>query len=77
MDIQAIDMLCQFPIILFGITSQLLVAHKNKWGFVVAIFAQPFWYITTSIHSQWGILALSIIYTFILIRGIHVWFFRH
>ncbi len=76
MDLHLIDFICQFPIVLLGITSQTMIAHKNKWGFVVGIFAQPFWYATSLINHQWGIFTLAVIYTVIICRGFYVWFYK-
>lgn len=71
----SIDTIAQIFIGIFGVSSILLVAKKNKWGFILGMCSQPFWYITSIAHRQWGIVVLSIFYTFSWGLGIYEWFF--
>lgn len=71
-----VDVISQIGISVFGIISIALVARKNKWGFVAGLAAQPFWFATTIINRQWGIFALSLVYTIIWTDGINKWFFK-
>ncbi|MBI2592440.1 hypothetical protein HYW36_03110 [Candidatus Saccharibacteria bacterium] len=52
---ETLDIVAQIGIATLGVLSILLVAKKNKWGFVVGFASQPFWYITAYINKQWGI----------------------
>lgn len=70
-----LDTVSQIAIALFGLSSIFLIAKKNKWGFVLALIAQPFWFITTYIHEQWGIFALSFVYSGTWLYGFYQWFF--
>ncbi len=70
------DLISQIAIAIFGVSSIFLVARKNKWGFVLGLLSQPFWYITSFIHKQWGIFFLSIAYTAVWLLGIYEWFFK-
>ena len=70
-----LDAVSQIAIALFGLSSIFLLAKKNKWGFVLALIAQPFWFITTYIHEQWGIFALSFVYSGTWLYGFYQWFF--
>jgi len=70
------DFLIQAGILIFGAGAIILVARKNKWGFVLGLFSQPFWFITATTHRQWGVFLVSIIYTFSWIYGIYCWFFH-
>ena len=70
-----LDAVSQIAIALFGLSSIFLIAKKNKWGFVLALIAQPFWFITTYIHEQWGIFALSFVYGGTWLYGFYQWFF--
>jgi len=71
------DNISQIAIFILGVTSIILVARKNKWGFVFGLLAQPFWYITSFVNKQWGVFFVSIIYTFSWIYGIYEWFFKN
>lgn len=71
------DTISQVAIFILGVTSIILVARKNKWGFVFGLLAQPFWYITSFINKQWGVFFVSIIYTLSWAYGIYEWFFKN
>lgn len=70
------DAISQIGIAIFGVTAIVLVAKKNKWGFVFGLLSQPFWFITSLTNKQWGIFFVSIIYSFSWIFGIYQWFFK-
>ena len=70
------NIISQIGITIFGVTAIILVARKNKWGFVFGLLSQPFWFITSFINKQWGIFFLSIVYTGSWILGIYEWFFK-
>jgi len=70
------DTISQIGVAIFGVTAIILVSKKNKWGFVLGLLSQPFWYITSFINKQWGIFFLSIVYTGSWILGIYEWFFK-
>ncbi len=70
------DTIAQIGVTIFGVTAIILVAKKNKWGFVFGLLSQPFWFITSFINKQWGVFFLSIVYTFSWIFGIYEWFFK-
>jgi len=68
------DQISQFAIFIFGALGILLIAKKNKWGFVFGLLTQPFWYITSFIHRQWGVFFVSIGYTLSWLYGVYQWF---
>ena len=70
------DTIAQIGIAVLGIAAIILVAKKNKWGFVFGLLSQPFWLITSFVNKQWGVFFLSIVYTFTWIFGIYEWFFK-
>lgn len=71
------DIISQVGIAAFGVAAVILVAKKNKWGFVFGLLSQPFWFITSFINKQWGIFFLSIIYAGSWILGIYEWFYKN
>jgi nicotinamide riboside transporter PnuC len=70
------DTIAQIGVTIFGVTAIILVAKKNKWGFVFGLISQPFWFITSFINKQWGVFFVSIIYTCSWAYGIYEWFFK-
>lgn len=57
--------------ILVGAASMVFVGGGNRWGFVMALLIQPFWYYTTWRNRQWGVLSASLIYTVAWALGIY------
>ncbi len=70
------DNVSQVAIFILGTLAIILIAKKNKWGFVAGFLSQPFWYITAYINEQWGIFFISFIYTASWSYGIYEWFFK-
>lgn len=70
------DVVAQIGITIFGLSAIILVARKNKWGFVFGLASQPFWLITSYVNRQWGVLFVSVIYTFTWGYGIYEWFVK-
>jgi nicotinamide riboside transporter PnuC len=70
------DTISQIAIFVLGIGSIVLIARKNKWGFVLGLLVQPFWFITSYINKQWGIFFLNFAYTATWIYGIYQWFYK-
>jgi nicotinamide riboside transporter PnuC len=72
-----LDTIAQIGVAILGTVAIILVAKKNKWGFVFGLASQPFWILTSFINHQWGVLLLSVIYTGSWIYGIYEWFFKN
>ena len=71
------DTISQIGITIFGVSAIILVAKKNKWGFVFGLLSEPFWFFTSFLNAQWGIFLLTVIYTGTWIFGIYEWFFKN
>ena len=71
------DFISQIAIFILGAGAIILIAEKNKWGFVLGLAAQPFWFITAIINHQLGVLLVSFIYTISWCFGIYKWFFKN
>jgi hypothetical protein len=69
-------LISQVGIVVFGISSSFLIARKNKWGFVLALLAQPFWLVIGWVDGSWGVLVLTAVYTTCSSYGIYTWFFK-
>ena len=71
-----LDQISQIAIMALGITAIILVAKKNKWGFVVGLTSQPFWLYTSFFNKQIGVFILSVVYVFTWTFGIYEWFYK-
>ncbi len=71
-----LDLIAQIGITVFGVSAIILVARKNKWGFVLGLASEPFWIITSYLNKQWGVLILSVIYVFSWGYGTYNWFYK-
>jgi nicotinamide riboside transporter PnuC len=71
-----LNFISQIGLSFFGIIAIILVARKNKWGFVFGLASQPFWILTAYVNKQWGIQILNVIYVFTWLYGIYEWFFK-
>jgi hypothetical protein len=48
--------------IFVGPVGAMLLGSGSRWGFVVGLATQPFWFYTSFRHRQWGIFVASIFY---------------
>jgi hypothetical protein len=60
-----------------GALSVFFLGKGNRWGFVIGLVVQPFWYYTSITHEQWGLVAASFIYTYGWLSGFHRTFIKH
>lgn len=70
------EIISQAAIFVLGAGAIVLIGKKNKWGFVLGLLSQPFWFITSYINEQWGVFMVSIIYTISWWLGIYEWFYK-
>ena len=70
------EIISQAAIFILGTGAIILIAKKNKWGFVAGLLSQPFWFITSYTNEQWGVFLVSIIFTGSWCLGIYEWFFK-
>ena len=69
-----LDTAAQVGITIFGVGAIILVARKNKWGFVLGLISCPFWFITAYLNQQWGVFFLNIVYAGTWVYGTYKWF---
>ena len=74
LDTRTIDIIAQVGLTLFSVTGIFLAARKNKWGFVVGLAGQPFWFATSIINKQWGVLVTTVGFTISWAYGAYNWF---
>lgn len=68
-----IGIIAQVGIAICGVSAIWLVNAREprwaRWGPVMGLLGQPFWFITTVMNGQWGIVALCFLYTWAWWRG--------
>lgn len=70
-------MLSQIIIVITGVLavwlSQDACESRRRFACLFGMAGQPFWFYSTYQAEQWGIFALSFLYTFAWIKGIKVY----
>lgn len=69
-----IHIICQVGMVVLGGLSIYLVSMKNewmRWGYIVGMLGQPFWFIMEIRTEQYGLLALTVFYTYSWGKGIY------
>ncbi len=59
---------------MLGSTSIWLVSRTEKWsrwGYIIGLISQPFWFYNSYINEQWGILLMSCFYTYSWSQGVY------
>lgn len=67
-------MIVQTGIVLFSCLAIWFVGRREdwkRWGYIFGLCSQPFWFITVIKNEQWGILLLTIWYTYSWSQGIY------
>lgn len=60
-------MIIQAIIFVFGTSAIYLVGRKEhwrRWGFILGLAGQPFWFYTFFTAEQWGMLCMCLMYTY-------------
>ena len=57
--------------IFMGPVGAMLLGSGSRWGFIIGLVTQPFWFYTSFRHRQWGIFIASIFYTFGWAMGVY------
>jgi hypothetical protein len=75
-----LEIVCQTMIFICGAGSIYLLSRNDKYskyGMVLGLVSQPFWYITAYLTNSYGIFAVNLVYTMSYINGIFKWFYSH
>lgn len=57
----------QICILILGSSSIYIVGRKEpwrKWGFLIGLCGQPFWFYTAYVNQQWAIALMCLFYTY-------------
>jgi hypothetical protein len=58
-------------VIFMGPVGAMLLGNGSRWGFVLGLATQPFWFYTSFRHRQWGIFIASIFYALGWAMGVY------
>jgi len=61
--------------IFVGAMAVVALGGGSRWGFVLGLSVQPFWYYTSIRHRQWGIVAAGALYGCGWVLGVYRNFF--
>ena len=71
----------QFALAIFGLSALFMAmghnARARRWAPVVGLCGQPFWVAFAVQSSAWGLLALSLAYSAVYVRGAWVQWRMH
>jgi hypothetical protein len=71
--------IAQSVIVVCGVAAIWLSQHGEdrvrRWACIFGLCAQPAWFYTTAVHEQWGIFAVSFLYTAAWLRGLRTYWF--
>lgn len=65
------DFFIQTMIVILSSSAIILVSLKNRWGFILGLASQPFWLVSTINDKQYGMVLVTVIYTFSWSFGIY------
>ena len=64
----------QIMLFVFGASAIWFVSRKEdwkRWGYILGLCGQPFWFYSAYQTEQWGIAVLTLFYTYAWIQGIY------
>lgn len=65
-----INLVMQWCLCVFSVTSLWLLGNGSKWGPWVGLVSQPIWFYYTIATHQWGLVVSTTIYTIVNIRNV-------
>lgn len=68
-----IDTISQYAIMLLGPAAIWVVGWRGKyrrWGYIIGIICQPFWFITLYCNEQWPVFVVAFLYMFSWLQGL-------
>lgn len=64
----------QLGIMFFGASAIWFVGRREdwrRWGYIFGLLSQPFWIYPSIVNEQWGILVMTLFYTYSWCQGIY------
>lgn len=72
-------LIVQILIFILSASAIWFVGRKEKWsriGYILGLCSQPFWFYSTIVTEQWGMLCLTIFYTYSWVQGIYNYYIK-
>lgn len=69
----SLQIITQIGIMVFGASAIWLVGRKESWkryGYIMGLIGQPFWIVSAIHNEQWGILLMTLFYTYSWAQGV-------
>ena len=71
--------IAQIGIVVFGCAAIWFIGRREawrRWGFILGLCSQPFWFWTAYEHRQWGVGVLAVFYTYAWAQGVWNYWIR-
>lgn len=68
-----LDLISQGWMVIFGCGSIWLLGRREdwrRWGYIAGLVSQPVWLFSGFYHNQWGLVLISLWYTYSWIQGV-------
>jgi|KBSMisStaDraftv2_1062788.scaffolds.fasta_scaffold239620_2 hypothetical protein len=70
----------QVALAVFGVVSiwlsQSPLERWRRWAPIWGLCGEPFWFIASVREQQWGVFALTVVFTICWLRGLHTYWWR-
>ncbi len=73
------DIISQILLFISGAGSIWFISRKEewkRWGYIIGLIGQPFWFYTAYTHNQWSIVILTVFYTYSWMQGIYFYWIK-
>jgi hypothetical protein len=70
---ETLDFISQIWMVIFGCGSIWLLGRREdwrRWGYIAGLVSQPAWLFSGFYHHQWGLVLISVWYTYSWIQGV-------
>ena len=70
-----LEIISQIGVFIFSASAIWVVGREeswNRWGYILGLLGQPFWFYSVIINKQWGLLILCIWYLYAWGQGFYV-----
>jgi hypothetical protein len=76
---ESLDQIAQIWMVIFGCAAIWLLGRREewrRWGYVTGLVSQPAWLFSGFYHHQWGLVLVSLWYSYSWMQGIRNFWVR-
>jgi hypothetical protein len=76
---ESLDQIAQIWMVIFGCAAIWLLGRREewrRWGYVTGLVSQPAWFFSGFYHHQWGLVLVSLWYSYSWLQGIRNFWVR-